>query len=46
MTTESRRSFNAQMLSSLMAYGLIEGLFGSVDHHLKRYESLSFDAAA
>ncbi|HWU79850.1 MAG TPA: acyl-CoA dehydrogenase family protein [Caulobacter sp.] len=25
---------------------LIEGLFGSVDHHLKRYESLSFDAAA
>lgn len=25
---------------------MIEGLFGSVDHHLKRYESLSFDAAA
>lgn len=25
---------------------IIEGLFGSVDHHLKRYESLSFDAAA
>jgi len=25
---------------------LIEGLYGSVDHHLKRYESLSFDAAA
>src|SRR5262245_29993815 len=27
MTTETRRSFNAQMLSSLMAYGLIETLF-------------------
>jgi alkylation response protein AidB-like acyl-CoA dehydrogenase len=25
---------------------LIEGLFGSVDHHLKRYESLSFGKAA
>ena len=25
---------------------MIEGLFGSVDHHLKRYEALSFDAAA
>ncbi|MDB5457489.1 MAG: acyl-CoA dehydrogenase domain protein [Caulobacter sp.] len=25
---------------------LIEGLFGSVDHHLRRYEGLSFDAAA
>ena len=25
---------------------IIEGLYGSVDHHLKRYESLSFDAAA
>ena len=25
---------------------MIEGLFGSVDHHLRRYESLSFDAAA
>jgi alkylation response protein AidB-like acyl-CoA dehydrogenase len=25
---------------------IIEGLFGSVDHHLKRYESLSFGAAA
>jgi alkylation response protein AidB-like acyl-CoA dehydrogenase len=25
---------------------LIEGLFGSVDHHLRRYESLSIDAAA
>jgi alkylation response protein AidB-like acyl-CoA dehydrogenase len=25
---------------------LIEGLFGSVDHHLRRYETLSFDAAA
>ena len=25
---------------------IIEGLFGSVDHHLKRYESLAFDAAA
>ena len=25
---------------------MIEGLFGSVDHHLKRYESLSFDTAA
>jgi alkylation response protein AidB-like acyl-CoA dehydrogenase len=25
---------------------MIEGLFGSVDHHLRRYESLSFDKAA
>jgi alkylation response protein AidB-like acyl-CoA dehydrogenase len=25
---------------------IIEGLFGSVDHHLKRYESLSFGKAA
>ena len=25
---------------------IIEGLYGSVDHHLKRYESVSFDAAA
>lgn len=25
---------------------LIEGLFGSVDHHLARYETLSFDKAA
>ncbi|ATQ42106.1 acyl-CoA dehydrogenase family protein [Caulobacter mirabilis] len=25
---------------------LIEGLFGSVDHHLRRYEGLSFDKAA
>jgi alkylation response protein AidB-like acyl-CoA dehydrogenase len=25
---------------------IIEGLFGSVDHHLKRYESLSFGQAA
>ena len=25
---------------------LIEGLFGSVDHHLARYESLAFDKAA
>ena len=25
---------------------LIEGQFGSVDHHLRRYESLSFDKAA
>jgi pimeloyl-CoA dehydrogenase small subunit len=25
---------------------MIEGLFGSVDHHLRRYEGLSFDAAA
>ncbi|MGH7025030.1 MAG: acyl-CoA dehydrogenase family protein [Caulobacteraceae bacterium] len=25
---------------------LIEGLFGSVDHHLARYEALSFDKAA
>ncbi len=25
---------------------IIEGLFGSVDHHLKRYEALAFDAAA
>jgi alkylation response protein AidB-like acyl-CoA dehydrogenase len=25
---------------------MIEGLFGSVDHHLKRYELLSFDTAA
>ena len=25
---------------------MIEGLFGSVDHHLKRYETLSFGAAA
>ncbi|MBU4435376.1 MAG: acyl-CoA dehydrogenase family protein [Alphaproteobacteria bacterium] len=25
---------------------MIEGQFGSVDHHLKRYESLSFDTAA
>ncbi|MGR4865900.1 acyl-CoA dehydrogenase family protein [Caulobacter sp. LARHSG274] len=25
---------------------IIEGLFGSVDHHLRRYESLSFGAAA
>jgi alkylation response protein AidB-like acyl-CoA dehydrogenase len=25
---------------------LIEGLFGSVDHHLRRYEALSFDKAA
>ena len=25
---------------------LIEGLFGSVDHHLRRYEGLSFDTAA
>ena len=25
---------------------IIEGLFGSVDHHLKRYEGLSFAAAA
>lgn len=25
---------------------IIEGLFGSVDHHLKRYESLSFGEAA
>jgi pimeloyl-CoA dehydrogenase small subunit len=25
---------------------MIEGLFGSVDHHLRRYEALSFDKAA
>ena len=25
---------------------MIEGLFGSVDHHLRRYEALSFDEAA
>ena len=25
---------------------VIEGLFGSVDHHLRRYEGLSFGAAA
>jgi len=25
---------------------IIEGLFGSVDHHLKRYEGLSFASAA
>jgi len=25
---------------------IIEGLFGSVDHHLRRYEALSFDRAA
>ena len=25
---------------------MIEGLFGSVDHHLRRYETLSFDQAA
>jgi alkylation response protein AidB-like acyl-CoA dehydrogenase len=25
---------------------MIEGLFGSVDHHLRRYETLSFDKAA
>jgi hypothetical protein len=25
---------------------IIEGLFGSVDHHLARYEHLSLDAAA
>jgi alkylation response protein AidB-like acyl-CoA dehydrogenase len=25
---------------------IIEGLFGSVDHHLRRYEALSFDKAA
>lgn len=25
---------------------MIEGLFGSVDHHLRRYENLSFDKAA
>jgi alkylation response protein AidB-like acyl-CoA dehydrogenase len=25
---------------------MIEGEFGSVDHHLKRYETLSLDAAA
>ena len=25
---------------------IIEGLFGSVDHHLKRYESLSFGPAS
>jgi alkylation response protein AidB-like acyl-CoA dehydrogenase len=25
---------------------IIEGLFGSVDHHLRRYEGLSFGAAA
>ena len=25
---------------------MIEGQFGSVDHHLRRYESLSFDKAA
>jgi alkylation response protein AidB-like acyl-CoA dehydrogenase len=25
---------------------IIEGLFGSVDHHLRRYETLSIDAAA
>ena len=25
---------------------IIEGLFGSVDHHLRRYETLSFDKAA
>jgi len=25
---------------------MIEGLFGSVDHHLRRYEHLSFDTAA
>lgn len=25
---------------------MIEGLFGSVDHHLRRYETLSFDTAA
>ena len=25
---------------------IIEGLFGSVDHHLRRYENLSFGAAA
>jgi len=24
---------------------MIEGEFGSVDHHLKRYETLSLDAA-
>ena len=27
MTTQSRRTFNTQLLSSLMAYGLIETLF-------------------
>ena len=25
---------------------IIEGVFGSVDHHLNRYEKLSFDHAA
>jgi alkylation response protein AidB-like acyl-CoA dehydrogenase len=25
---------------------ILEGLFGSVDHHLRRYEALSFDRAA
>jgi len=25
---------------------LIESAFGSVDHHLRRYEALSFDQAA
>ena len=25
---------------------MIEGLFGSVDHHLRRYEALSIDKAA
>jgi alkylation response protein AidB-like acyl-CoA dehydrogenase len=25
---------------------IIEGLFGSVDHHLRRYETLSIDKAA
>ena len=25
---------------------IIEGLFGSVDHHLRRYETLSIDRAA
>jgi alkylation response protein AidB-like acyl-CoA dehydrogenase len=25
---------------------MIEGVFGSVDHHLRRYETLSFDQAA
>jgi hypothetical protein len=25
---------------------VLEGLFGSTDHHLRRYEALTFDSAA
>ena len=32
--------------ASIVRATLIEGEFGSVDHHLRRYETLSLDTAA